>query len=534
MSENTELNLSDELKNLIDEYLTGAIEDDGVKRLDELLRADADARLYFVKYCRLHTDIYEVARASRATTSALKSLEMLDEKVEKPPIVVAVPSQKSVVSRTWIPLSVAAAVALVALAGVLHTSSKNGSAEHPIAWVMNAQNCVWKEELSPSNDMRAGKRLVLERGLVEISFESGASLVLEGPANLELISSNSARLLRGKLSAKVPKRATGFSVISPQGKVIDIGTEFGMSVDAEGITDVYVFKGEVKALAGAEKDSVSLKEKQAARIQTDGVSVKPVEEKKQPVEFVRQIAPPPVIVPRRIELNFDKVVAGSLPDSEGAATGLTHRLAGTGSKLLQHDSNLKLNIEKKQLELTTTNSDINHQFLLDQGEYIGFRLADMGFSGDEDFAITVTIPEVPALNRVGQFGLYAGTNSAKNIRGGLISSGETGSYKLFLANNNGGKDSNAHFVGLHNSGDDLRLTLRREAGKYSLTSENLTTGSASTVSIKNPDFLDSQSDMYVGLFGANTQSEVRRTLIIKQISVTVWTRTPASAPVAAR
>jgi hypothetical protein len=67
------------------------------------------------------------------------------------------------------------------------------------------------------------------------------------------------------------------------------------------------------------------------------------------------------------------------------------------------------------------------------------------------------------------------------------------------------------------------LTLKRVRGEYSLTVENLTAGSSSTLAIRHPDFLDGERELYVGLFGANTQSEVRKTLTIKEFSVTVWT-----------
>src|SRR5439155_3091977 len=114
----------------------------------------------------------------------------------------------------------------------------------------------------------------------------------------------------------------------------------------------------------------------------------------------------------------------------GLPTGLTHRLPGTGSRLPEHDPNLRLDTARSLLELTTTESDINRQFKLHQGEYLGVRLADLGFTGKEDFAVTANIPDIPALEFIGQFGLYAGARSNKNIRGGLLATrrGEPGQY----------------------------------------------------------------------------------------------------------
>src|SRR5262249_28724447 len=124
----------------------------------------------------------------------------------------------------------------------------------------------------------------------------------------------------------------------------------------------------------------------------------------------------------------------------------------------------------------------------------------------------------------------AGAASDRNIRGGLISQPEPDHYLLFLVNNNGGRDSDLYEVGLIRTGDDLRLTLRRIAGAYSLVVENLTRHSSSTLAIAHPAFLDGERDLHVGLFGANTQSDLRKTLTIKEFGASVWTVTPAKTP----
>ena len=53
--------------------------------------------------------------------------------------------------------------------------------------------------------------------------------------------------------------------------------------------------------------------------------------------------------------------------------------------------------------------------------------------------------------------------------------------------------------------------------------DNQTTGSATTLAIKHPEFLDGESDLQVGVFGANTQSNEPKTLLIRAVTVTVWT-----------
>jgi ferric-dicitrate binding protein FerR (iron transport regulator) len=536
------MNEPDPLKDLIDDYLSGLLDEARLKELEDGLCADPEARRYFVRYARLHTDLHMEMRARQASDRALDQIDQL-VKDRGAPGAAAVPSRAETsgarpgvgLGRWFAPQMLALAACLVLAFGAGwwwwpgRPTATGAGGEPAIAWLVNAQNCRWSAG-EPGGNMQAGKVLQLERGLAEIRFWSGARVVLEGPASVELLSGKSVRLRYGKLTARVPVQATGFEVLSPQGRVIDLGTEFGIAVSDQGATEVYVFEGQVEARAtdNGPVDGVSLTQHQAAHIAAGKVTVRPVAPEAGPGQFVRAIVPPPVIVPRTLRLTFDRLAAGGIRDVDGAATGLTHRLPGTGRRLPERDPNLRLDNSKGQLELTTTRSDLNTQHRLDQGEYLGFRLSDLGFTGKEDFAVTAAIPDIPALESVGQFGLYAGARSDKNIRGGLISRrGQRGQYTQFLVNNHGGSDTNPNWVGLLSTGDDLRLTLQRRGGKYALTVENQTTGASSTLSVRHPEFLDGEADLYIGLFGANTQSDVRKTLIIKEFAVTVWTVAPA-------
>jgi hypothetical protein len=533
-------NLSEDLKDRIDAYLAGRLDEAGVAALEDLLRGDAGARACFVRYARLHTDLYLEMRAQQAGKRALGEILQADPAADRP--AAAEPGEpqgkRTALAlpgiRRWLAawgLAAACLVAVPALAWWL-TAERAGE-EAPVAWLVNAQNCKWADDVEPAGDMHAGKALKIERGLAEIRFRCGARVVLEGPASLELLSARGARLVRGKLTARVPGAATGFEIVSPQGKVIDLGTEFGVAVSGQGTTDVYVFQGKVEACPTDREDAqvVSLTQNQAARIADGKVVRREGERAAGADQFVRAIVPPPVIRPRTVRVDFRQAALGGVRDRAGNGTALTHRLPGTGWCLGERDPNLRLDAGKGCLELTTTDSDLNTQYKLRQGEYLGVRLADLGFTGKEDFAVAVTVLDIPALEVVGQFGLYAGARSDRNIRGGLINAkrAERGQYQQFLVNNHvhqegeKGCDTDIGRVGLLSTGTDLRLTLRRADGKYALTVDNLTDGTSSTLTIRHPWFLDDEADLYVGLFGANTQSNVRRPLLFKDFEATVWT-----------
>src|SRR5262249_7184652 len=162
----------------------------------------------------------------------------------------------------------------------------------------------------PNGALIAGKVLTIERGLAELHFQGGARVVLEGPARLELLSARSARLLSGKLTARVPGGSQGFELLSPGGKVVDLGTELGVKV-VEGVTDVVVFEGKVEAHPAAGKEIVTLTQNQAARIEPSKVTPQPPGSLDG---LVRAISPLPTITPRTLRLAFNNQTDGSLRD----------------------------------------------------------------------------------------------------------------------------------------------------------------------------------------------------------------------------
>lgn len=92
-----------------------------------------------------------------------------------------------------------------------------------------------------------GKESRIGSGLVELTFASGTRTVIEGPAEFQVSGDNSMSLARGRLVADVPKGAEGFTVTYPDGRIVDLGTEFGLEVDANGRSANFgVFRGEIE------------------------------------------------------------------------------------------------------------------------------------------------------------------------------------------------------------------------------------------------------------------------------------------------
>ncbi len=98
--------------------------------------------------------------------------------------------------------------------------------------------------------IRAGQQvtpgqLSLDRGLVRLDFINGASLAVEGPAEIEVVDEMRVVLLQGVVTARIPESAIDFVVDTETAHVVDLGTAFGVAVANDGTTDVCVFEGEV-------------------------------------------------------------------------------------------------------------------------------------------------------------------------------------------------------------------------------------------------------------------------------------------------
>lgn len=115
----------------------------------------------------------------------------------------------------------------------------------PAADLHRGESATWSDS-QPPGSLRPGQRLQLESGLAEVHFRNGAELILEGPADLEIRGKGRGFLHRGRASVRVPGHASGFTLESPGGRLVDLGTSFGLNVGSEGDTEAEVFEGKLK------------------------------------------------------------------------------------------------------------------------------------------------------------------------------------------------------------------------------------------------------------------------------------------------
>lgn len=115
-------------------------------------------------------------------------------------------------------------------------------------------------------------RLEIKSGTLTLRFRSGATLTVYGPVAMQVESDMLVRLEKGRASAHVPQWARGFTVQTPDAKVVDLGTRFGVDARTNGLTDVVVFEGEVDVTPaiGTATVPTRLTQGEAARVDRQG------------------------------------------------------------------------------------------------------------------------------------------------------------------------------------------------------------------------------------------------------------------------
>jgi hypothetical protein len=241
----------DSLENHLLELLHATRDDNNATartRLNDLLRNEPSARAI-------------IARLLVNEQALINRLRQDDMVATLRPVVWApqAPARRSLrqVSKStaaWPALAAAAVLVLGAALGwfVMRPASGNApsSAALPVAVLKAAADAVWSDATPAPGTSLAPGRLRLKSGMASFEFTSGARVLLEGPAEVELVSGMEILCRSGNLRADVPPPAHGFTIITPSTRVVDLGTSFGLSVRADGSALVKVMQGAIELRRG--------------------------------------------------------------------------------------------------------------------------------------------------------------------------------------------------------------------------------------------------------------------------------------------
>jgi hypothetical protein len=253
-----------EVLKLCDRLLDGTFAPDDRDRLELLVLQHGEARRAYVEYLQIHSALKEVS---------LRDVS-LAEIVNMQPSAATRPAKAGIAWRK--PLFAAAAAASILAAG-WGMGTWKADAKHAapaMATLIESKGARW-ESGSMTTEIGAklsAGRLRLAAGLAILEFRRGARLTLEGPADLELISAEKCYLHHGALTAHVPPAAVGFIVETENARLVDHGTDFGISTTTEGQSRVQVFQGEVELQHHRNGDRLQLLTQQSASISPETLS----------------------------------------------------------------------------------------------------------------------------------------------------------------------------------------------------------------------------------------------------------------------
>lgn len=154
-------------------------------------------------------------------------------------------SSKSIIFYQFALLAAAAVIAFMFIV----PDKKINNEDFSIAVLTKTEDCEWRDSSLPtiSGSSLVPGNLNLIKGLATVKFKSGAEVVIEAPAELELINDMHCLVKHGTVMADVPESAHGFTIDTPKAKAIDHGTKFVVSYNQKSEKSmVEVLEGEVE------------------------------------------------------------------------------------------------------------------------------------------------------------------------------------------------------------------------------------------------------------------------------------------------
>ena len=296
------------VQSLIESVYDGMADDAQVRHLESLLLADPEACTYYVDFLNLNAELQWLARSQEEGNATVDKLAAEQTSLRCLPFEAcdgAWQATSGYFSSGWPVAYLVASVILglgLLIGGLVHVSQpveivlpspdkreraegeggQNQLVSSIVGRITGMVDCVWegsggrvqgaesdnqKSEIRNQKSVVAlGDRFALRSGLLEITYDTGAKVILQGPVTYQVDSVAGGYLSVGKLTARLEKKAEGgrrkaeeadhpnspfplhpstFAVTTPTAIVTDLGTEFGVEVDNSGTTAAYVFRGAV-------------------------------------------------------------------------------------------------------------------------------------------------------------------------------------------------------------------------------------------------------------------------------------------------
>lgn len=249
----------EQFRRLVDDRLSA----EEFAALEQRLLADRDFRARYIRFADLEAALYEAMLAE-------------PEAVRPRDASTGGKSQRRALRFVTWSLAASVALGLIGLVGYWNwpvaapvAQPGTGYLEIPLQGMEVAAIVTHVEGLGPQRpggEIKPGLRLkpgslTVERGQVQVEFLGGAKLLVRGPAELHILTPKSATLVSGVAATRVLQWGHGFVLNTPAAALVDLGTEFAVSVDETQGSEVRVVDGEVEVSVLGEDGSTLISER---------------------------------------------------------------------------------------------------------------------------------------------------------------------------------------------------------------------------------------------------------------------------------
>ncbi|MCK4998226.1 MAG: hypothetical protein KAS23_01785 [Anaerohalosphaera sp.] len=324
MDKQTEIRIDE----LVFKSFEGVISEQECRELEAMIESSSIAREYYCSCIYFNLGMLKVKDVVHQPLQMQMLLEEMAEYEKKAPTIhIEKPIEKSVESwqglmkvekpkRTISRLSVYTLILSAAAVLFLMILVLSSPIRPIVATLTDSINAEWisEDEIPAKGEVLREGALTLVRGFAEITFDDGAVVIVEAPAVIELESSKSMFVHSGKISAVISEYAIGFTVNILSGSIVDLGTEFGVSVEGDGSCSLYMFEGKANLIAGQEgqkRTSQIVTEGQARQMKNDGRGIRSIGFNKH--AFVRQIPSPYELAVKQIPSPYELAVRKTKP-----------------------------------------------------------------------------------------------------------------------------------------------------------------------------------------------------------------------------
>ena len=261
--------LKHELRCLVLLSLEGEATEQQYHRLNELLKSSQEYFNYYLDLIEIHQaiqscnwqieyeNVYSLNRALEEFAIYEKNapeIEITQEESPKELIQkVVYPPREKVRMTKFQKFTLAASAAIVFFFAYLSLIPQK-SYSVKVATLTDSINASWADNVSSMHTgarlFNDSEKLMLREGVAELTFDNKTTAVIEAPAEFQILADDRIGLTYGKVYVTVLPEAVGFSVYTPNAKIIDFGTEFGVHADVNGNTQLSVLKGKILLVAG--------------------------------------------------------------------------------------------------------------------------------------------------------------------------------------------------------------------------------------------------------------------------------------------